>query len=226
MNTIIGAIFDLDDTLYLERDYVYSGYCAVAEHLRQRTGRDEPFEQWLWARFERGQAAGALDELDEYFALGLGKAGVIKLVDVYREHRPNIAPIAGVGEALSMLAPEFRLGLLADGFLPAQRLKLEVLGLERFFEAVVFNEELGRHAWKPSPMGFNRMQELLGLPHGSLAYISDNPAKDFVAPNKLGWRTIQWVWPGQVHASNPAPDGGRPQYVVRTPGELRAALRE
>ena len=27
------VVFDLDDTLYAERDYVLSGYGAVAEHL-------------------------------------------------------------------------------------------------------------------------------------------------------------------------------------------------
>ena len=32
---IHAVVFDLDDTLYLERYYVRSGYRAVAEHLQQ-----------------------------------------------------------------------------------------------------------------------------------------------------------------------------------------------
>jgi hypothetical protein len=56
------------------------------------------------------------------------------------------------------------------------------------------------------------------------AYISDNPSKDFVAPNRLGWRTIQLAYPGQVHAHLPAPEGGRPQFVARLPGEVYQIL--
>ncbi len=63
------------------------------------------------------------------------------------------------------------------------------------------------------------------FPHESFAYISDNPAKDFVAPNRLGWRTIQLLYPGQVHAHLPAPEGGRPQFTVRMPGEVMQILR-
>ena len=218
-----AAIFDLDDTLYLERDYVRSGYRAVGEHLRAM-GRTGTFERWLWARFERGQAAGAFDAMNEHFALGLSPADIAALVEVYRNHRPTIAPLPGIVELLSLLRPQYALGLLADGALPAQRLKLAALKLERFFDAVVFTEEIGRDAWKPSPVGFELMQRKMGTV--PLAYISDNPAKDFVAPNRLGWRTIQLLYPGQVHAGNAAPEGGRAQFIVRLPGEVVAALRE
>ena len=238
---IRAAIFDLDDTLYLERDYVRSGYGAITEYLETRGLRPSSsakalsipaflcrrLEQWLWTRFERGQAAGAFDELNSHFSLGLAKADIVELVKIYREHRPTIQPIPGTPELLSRLCPEYALGLLADGFLPAQRLKLAALGLERFFEAMVFTEELGRDAWKPSPVGFELMREKmekLGTGPG-LSYISDNPSKDFLAPNRLGWRTIQLVYPGQVHAHLPAPEGGRAQFVARLPGEVIEILK-
>jgi putative hydrolase of the HAD superfamily len=279
---ITAAIFDLDDTLYLERDYVRSGYAAVAEYLdkraekrglrpissaksvsvpdfpgrqtwRQTTSPCHPYAQWLWSRFQRGQAAGAFDDLNSHFSLGLAKADITELVKVYREHRPTIRPIPGIPELLARLRPEFALGLLADGFLPAQRLKLAALGLERFFDAVVFTEDLGRDAWKPSPAGFEKIgmdpiflggtpksawgcpvvegpterhpQADLGVPQEFFAYISDNPSKDFLAPNRLGWRTIQWLYPGQVHAHLPAPEGGGPQFIARLPGEVIEILR-
>jgi putative hydrolase of the HAD superfamily len=236
--TIRAAIFDLDDTLCLERDYVRSGYAAVAEYLENRG--QTPISQtksvsvpdFLWSRFQRGQAAGAFDDLNSHFSLGLGKADIAELVKVYREHRPTIQPIPGIPELLSRLRPEFALGLLADGFLPAQRLKLAALGLERFFDAIVFTEELGRDAWKPSPVGFEKIGTdpiFFGKKIGSVpifSYISDNPSKDFLAPNRLGWRTIQWLYPGQVHAHLPAPEGGRPQFIARLPGEVMEILRQ
>ena len=217
-------VFDLDDTLYLERDYVRSGYRAVAEQLRESLGRDEPFEDWLWQRFLSGESRGAFDAMSEHFRLGLSAERIAGLVDVYRRHRPSIRPLEGVAALLKELRPRVRLGLLSDGFLPAQRLKLEALGIERYFEQVLFAEQLGRGAWKPATTGFEVLADRLGLPHDCLAYVADNPSKDFVAANRLGWRTIQFRCPGQVHAAAPPAEGGEPQVVVNSMEELRALL--
>ena len=219
-----AAVFDLDDTLYPERQYVLSGYRAVAEHLRASLKRTERFEDWLWDRFLRGLCRDAFQAASEHFRLGLDAGGVERLVRVYREHRPRIQPYPSAAEFLGRLHGRFRLGLLTDGFLPAQRLKLQALALERFFDAVVFTEEMGRECWKPSAAGFERVRQLLDVPHDTCAYVGDNPSKDFVAPNALGWRTIRWVHPGQVHADKPAPEAGRPQTTVHLPGELYEVL--
>jgi len=228
-----AVVFDLDDTLYPERQYVRSGYRAVAEHLRGRADRrsngrpggdlQDP-EGWLWNRFLCGRTAGAFDEMNERFHLGLSAAGVRELVEVYRTHRPDVQPYPGTAELLGRLHEGYRLGLLTDGFLPAQQLKLEVLALERFFDGAVFTEALGRQAWKPSVEGFEAIRERLDVPHDRCAYVADNPAKDFVAPNGLGWRTVQFLQPGQFHAGNPPCEGGRPGHVVHDGGELWAAL--
>ena len=222
---IQAVVFDLDDTLYPERDYVRSGYRAVQRAVREQFGGDEPIADWLWRRFCAGQAAGALDAMDEQFALGLGREGVGQLVNDYRRHVPDIRPYPDVGELLATLKETCALGLLSDGFLPAQRLKLEAIGLEGVFEAVVFTEEMGRDKWKPSPAGFERIAELLATPHPACAYVSDNPSKDFLAPNALGWRTVQFLRDGQIHAHKPAPPNGGPQIVVRNAQQLLTALR-
>ena len=57
--TIQAVVFDLDDTLYPERDYVRSGYRVVARHLAGMLKRDEPMDTWLWKRFLSGHYAGA-----------------------------------------------------------------------------------------------------------------------------------------------------------------------
>jgi putative hydrolase of the HAD superfamily len=220
-----AVVFDLDDTLYPEREYVRSGYRAVAAHLRRRLARAEPFEDWLWQRFRQGHSAGAFDALEVAFHLGLTREKITELVGVYREHVPDIRPYDGVEALLRRLRGQAKLGLLSDGFLPAQRLKLDALGLEPLFDAVVLTEEMGRDRWKPSPAGFEAVRERLGAPHGRCAYVADNPAKDFLAPNRLGWRTIQLRWEGQVHADAAAPEGGRAHVVVSGLDRLEAALR-
>lgn len=221
---IKAVIFDLDDTLYPERMYVRSGYAAVGRHLREELSRRESFEDWLWERFCAGRFDKAFDALNEEFRLDLTSEGINELVSVYREHIPQIRLFEGIGQLLRTLAANYRLGLLSDGFLPAQRLKLEALRLGSFFDAIVFTEELGREFWKPSPLGFEKIAELLDTTHDACAYLADNPAKDFIAPNALGWRTIRFVRAGQVHSGRPAPEGGEPQTIVHSPEELRKIL--
>ncbi|MFP4052558.1 MAG: HAD family hydrolase [Phycisphaerae bacterium] len=220
-----AVVMDLDDTLTLERDYVRSGYCVVGVTLRQQTGRSDLFEQWLWQRFLSGQAGGAFNALSEEFDLGLSDERILELVKVYREHRPLIEPVKGVTGLLRELRQGgARLGLLSDGFLPAQEYKLEAVGLAHAFDRVLFTESLGRECWKPSPAAFERIAADLETLHERCIYVGDNPAKDFVAPNALGWRTVQVRLEGQIHAEKPVADGGRPGTVVWGVEELRREL--
>jgi putative hydrolase of the HAD superfamily len=219
-----AVVFDLDDTLFPEWQYVRSGYRAVAEHLREALGRHEDIEDWLWKRFMAGESARAFDTMNAAFSLGLSQEQIAELVALYREHEPDIRPYPGVAQMLSRLHARYRLGLLTDGYLPAQRLKLSAVKLERFFDAVVFTEELGREAWKPAETGFESIRKELDVPHEACVYVADNPAKDFVAPNRLGWRTAQFRRPAQIHARNRAPEDGRPQAVAHLLGDLHKAL--
>ena len=223
--TIRAVVFDLDDTLYFEPDYVRSGFSAVGAHLRQRLRRREAFETWMWRRFRAGKRAGMFDALNEHFSLGLDKREILALVRRYRDHRPALAPARGVVALLSELRRRgIKLGLLSDGYQPGQRRKLAALGLRRYFDAIVFTEDIGRSAWKPSPRGFVRIRGKLGVPHECCGYVGDNPGKDFLPPNRLGWLTVHWRKRRQVHADTPAPRGGKAKRTVRSARELLKVL--
>ena len=59
--TALGVVFDIDDTLYLERDYVRSGFRAVGEHVARSTGVDG-FSDLAFALFEQGLRGHIFDE--------------------------------------------------------------------------------------------------------------------------------------------------------------------
>ncbi len=219
-----AVVFDLDDTLYAERDYVLSGYGAVAEHLSDDPARADELCRWLWERFLGGQSTGAFDALNGNFSLGLGERQVVELVEVYRNHSPRITPRPGVPRLLEKLQRIRMLGIISDGFLPAQKLKLDALGIAGYFDAVIFTEALGRESWKPSPTGFEALRGQLQLDADHCTYVADNPSKDFAAPNALGWRTIQLLLDGQIHSHKPAPGGGEAQLVVNSIDELDGAV--
>jgi putative hydrolase of the HAD superfamily len=220
----LAVVFDLDDTLYLERHYVRGGYAAVAQKMAENSGDANVLAQWMWERFLAGSSARMFDAANEHFALHLDPAQLASLVEAYRCHRPRIEPEEEAARAMAALAPRAKLGLLSDGFLPAQQLKLEALHLASAFTAVVFTEALGRQFWKPDPAGFRLVAERLGVSHADCAYVADNLSKDFVAPNALGWRTVLWRRPGQIHTKLAAPAGGTPQMTAHDHLQLLVAL--
>ena len=59
-----AILFDLDDTLYLERDFVKSGFRAVAWWLQQENGlpEKETFTR-LWSMFTSGERGDLFDRL-------------------------------------------------------------------------------------------------------------------------------------------------------------------
>lgn len=219
-----ALVFDLDDTLYPERQYVRSGYRVIAEVLRQQQGTQDRYEDWLWERFLAGEASGAFDALSKRFGLELSDKQIADLVATYRGHRPTLQARDGMAELLGAAGRQARLGLLSDGLLPAQQYKLEALHLRPMFDAVVFTEQLGREFWKPAREGFQLMTELLGVEHEACTYVADNLAKDFVAPNGLGWRTVLLRCEDQVHRDNEAPSRGEPDVTVNSVGRLRDVL--
>jgi len=238
-STSQAAVFDIDDTLYPERAFVRSGYNAVGEHLARQCGavvaafattsddivvantattapnQPEQLADWLWQRFLAGQTARAFDDLNDEFHLGLDSAGIAELVAVYRFHRPGISPFAGIAAVLVKLkSAGVPLGLVSDGPAKMQRNKLDALGLAGFFQAIVLTDDLGPRAGKPSLAGFELARQKLAIPHAGCAYISDNPAKDFVGPNALGWLTIQYIRPGQIYAGKQPPPTGKPKHII------------
>lgn len=193
-------MFDLDDTLYLEKEYCYSGFSAVAQYVSKARGvsRDD-FYKCLCTLFPG--AGGKLFNLAlERFSISYGEDLIKELVAVYRGHKPAINMAAETVALLDYLKAHYKLAVITDGYLPAQRLKAESLGLERWFDCIVFTEELGRENWKPSPAAYELVAREKGAAHSECVYVADNPAKDFLAPNRLGWQTIMLERAGSVHS--------------------------
>jgi len=204
---------------------VRSGYRAVGEHLRESLDRSDNFEDWLWDRFVSGQTARAFNDLSEVFNLGLEDGAIRELVDVYRFHFPAIQPYDGIRQLIYRLGREFVLGIVSDGPARMQQNKLFALGFAGCFDAVVLTDELEEGSGKPDPAGFEVVSAALYVSHENCLYISDNPTKDFVAPNKLGWMTIQYVRKGQIYSARQTPDGGAPQHVITSDKELLNLLK-
>ena len=181
---IKGVIFDLDDTLYSEKEYVRSGYKAVAEYL----GNVE-YANRLWSFFEDGKPA--IDELLK----GLGReAEKAECLNIYRYHKPDIHLYDGVVELLEELrAKGIKIGIITDGRPEGQRNKIEALGLEEIIDSgdIIITDELGGTQFrKPCDIAFQIMTTRWRLNPADVVYVGDNAEKDFQAPQQLGMRSV------------------------------------
>ena len=146
------------------------------------------------------------------------------MVAAFRQHAPRISLHADADRALERLHGRYRLGILSDGFLDTQQAKIDALCLADRVDHVVLTDQWGRDHWKPDPMGFAHIAAEFGVPHASCIYVADNPGKDFIAPNQLGWRTVQISRTDGTYAGVVAPSGGKPQAIIDTLDDVDACL--
>lgn len=184
-----AVIFDLDDTLYRESDYVRSGYQAIAS-----LGLPiDNMEEKLWNAFLQGKPA--MDTVLE--AENCNDASIKeKCLETYRNHKPNICLYEGVKEFLYELKEkQIKTGVITDGRPEGQRAKIEALGLASIIDEILVTDELGQLSFgintptlfrKPSDIPFRMMKEKLGVDYEEMVYIGDNPKKDIKTPLKLG----------------------------------------
>lgn len=217
-----GVVFDLDDTLYLERDYVRSGFAHVARRLATSAAESRDVAAWLCRAFDDGLRGDTFDRLIAARPKLADQVTSAELVDAYRGHAPSISFMPGIAELLQRLrAQGLKLGVLSDGPLVSQRAKAEALGLAEWFDPVLLTASRGEGFAKPGTGGFEWIAAMWKLPPAELAYVADNPLKDFVGPRKLGWHTIRLRIPRQLRfALESVDDFYRPDVEVAGPAAL------
>jgi putative hydrolase of the HAD superfamily len=189
-----AVLFDLDDTLYPEIEFVKSGFREVARHLASKHNLDEGslFQQMLEI-LKRDGRGKIFDTLLENLGLFTPER-VRTLVDLYRSHRPSISLYPDTLPTLEKLRRNgIQVGIITDAMASVQKNKVKALGLENLFDIIIYTEELGEGCSKPSPVPFKTALKLLQVPASEAVYVGDDPSKDFLAPNNLGMLTVQVV---------------------------------
>jgi putative hydrolase of the HAD superfamily len=217
----------LDDTLYPERAYVLSGFRAVAEYLDNTYGTDaQSVYVRLVSDFDRGVRGHAFDLVLRHFGFPEPGCLVQSLVDLYRTHIPCIALYPDAARALSLLRSHFLLGILTDGQGGMQRRKVHALGIESFFDSIVYSDDFGREHWKPSILPFKQLLHCLDIKPENAVYVGDNPRKDFIGARKIGIATVQLKKFGTEHGMTLPELGFEADYVLTTLDDLPSLLRK
>ncbi|WP_254761693.1 HAD family hydrolase [Natrinema marinum] len=134
----------------------------------------------------------------------------------YRETiADDLEPLPGVEAMLADLRGEYRVGLLTNGPVRAQRDKLETLGWEDAFDAALVTGEL--EAGKPDPRAFEAIADELSVDPAEAVYVGDEVEADVRGATETGLRAIQVLL-----ADGPGPDQRAVAHVEQR--EIATAL--
>lgn len=202
--------FDLDDTLYKEIDFAESAYREIAESEKRPD---------LLPKMMGWQKNG--ENVFLHFNKAIGKeTSISEYLKLYRSHYPTISLSAGVEVTLNELKHRgITLGLITDGRSISQRNKIKALGLDRWFDSdnIIISEETNfEKTEEPNFRYF--IKKYRGA---EFTYVGDNPKKDFIVPNRLGWKTVMLKDDGRnIHKQEAVLVENLPQITITVIDEL------
>jgi putative hydrolase of the HAD superfamily len=111
-------VFDLDDTLYNEVDFVKSGFKEISKYLD-----DEKYYDFMINEFYQNGSGKVFNKLIDSFDLDIS---LEKLIEVYRFHKPKISLDKDSKELLDF-AKDYNTALISDGHYIMQENKFYAL---------------------------------------------------------------------------------------------------
>lgn len=220
MSGTLAVLFDLDDTLFSERDFLHSGWHAVA-HEAEKRGLVESAKAYELMT----KAPDAFSSLHEAYP----EFSIADMLEVYRNHMPDIHLKPGARQTVMQLRDAgASVGIITDGRSISQRNKIKALGLDTLVDYIGISEETG--ADKHQALPFLHAEEHFGK-HRPYIYVGDNPAKDFAQANKLGWHTVMLRESSPGINIHPQTFAGlnadcRPDFIINDlPGVIRIYSR-
>lgn len=190
LDNVDVVLFDLDDTLYSEKEYVRSGFEAISAAYSKVFNMTDK----LWNAF-----LNRLPAIDTVLKNENLTAEKNNCLHIYRFQKPDIHFYSGVRSMIERIRKGKRLGLITDGRPEGQRAKISALGLDSLMDKIIITDELGGIEYrKPNPKAFILMKEYFNVEYERMVYIGDNVNKDFIAPENLGINTIYFKNPDSV----------------------------
>lgn len=221
------VIFDIDDTLYLEKKFVKSGFfeCSLLISDRYKMCKEYVYNK-LIKLFE----ISSKNIFDRFFleeGISIGIEEINELIDRYRFHMPNIKSSDKNVNLLDFFKEKkYKLAIVSDGNYLTQSNKVKALGLEKYFDKIILTDELGKEYWKPSIFPFQILREELNIDYSEMVYIGDNPKKDFYISHLLKIITIRYVNPDQIYFKESYLENIKENYRVSNLEDIIKVIEE
>lgn len=183
---IKAVIFDLDDTLISEKEYVLSGFRVVSKEIAKLYNLDNEEVLKKMNELFNESSKNVFNRVLDFYNIQYSKNEIVYLINIYRNHEPDIKFFDDVIPTIKELKKNgIKIGIITDGYKETQLRKIEVLKCRELFDEIIITDELGREFWKPHEKSYLIMAEKLGIKLNEMIYVGDNEEKDFIGANKL-----------------------------------------
>ncbi|MGF2011958.1 HAD family hydrolase [Nostoc sp. DedVER01b] len=226
-----AIIFDLDNTLLnfelCERQVILRALedCAVSLDLNgvSETIFLQVFETYN-SKYWRQREIFSPNELIEMFY-----RSTLAHLDIQTDQISNLSQSfwhifnhsavmePNVNEVLTVLARNYRLAVITNGFVSAQLPRMQAAGIEHFFEEVVVSEAIGFA--KPSAEIFHYALSRLDLSPAEVLYVGDSLTHDYAGAMQANIDFCYYNRKNQV-----LPQGTQPKFIVNQLLNLRDFL--
>jgi len=220
-----AVIFDLDDTLISEYEYVRSGFNHVSKILSEKYGLNEKriYEELL--SMYRENSKNVFNRLLEKFNIPYVNEDILSLVKLYREHIPSINFYKDVIPFIDYLKTNnIKTGIITDGYAETQKIKLEKLKAYELVDYIIITDELGKEYWKPHPKSFEMMRDCFNVNFDKMIYVGDNPEKDFYINSVYPIKTVRVIRENSVYINNKYKENIREDLFVKSLCELENVI--
>jgi putative hydrolase of the HAD superfamily len=222
---IKAVVFDLDDTLILERDYIRSGFSIITKKISEDFQIDEDDISKVMNYIFKISSTNVFNSTLDFLGVCYRDSYIKELVNVYRNHHPKIHLTNDSKYIIDyMVNKGYKLGIITDGYKETQRKKVEALNIINLFDHIIITDELGREYWKPHERPYILMKEKLEVEFHEMIYIGDNVLKDFITAKKLGIKTIQVKRNNNIYNNAAGSEAYLPSAKVSDLSELISLL--
>jgi|LakMenE18May11ns_1017448.scaffolds.fasta_scaffold9681382_2 putative hydrolase of the HAD superfamily len=183
-------IFDLDDTIYNEKEFIFNGYKAVANFFYKKIKiykKKYIFEYLKYQYLLKGR-----EKIFDKFLMKFGifnKKNLNLCIKLYRYNNFKLFFKTSFKKIFKKYNK--KIYLVTDGNWLVQKNKVRNLKINNFFKKIFYTGFYGPRYFKPSLMCFIKIKELEGCNWSDLLYIGDNPFKDFVLIKQKGIKTVR-----------------------------------
>jgi len=179
------VIFDLDDTLYPEREYLFSAYESIAKLVAERTGSNERvYSDYLKNTFINGGRGNLLDSFIDAFNLS-NTVSIQELLHILRTIHCELFLYRKAKVLLDYIQKEGVMAVIfTNGNLTQQRNKISCLKIRESYPAVAVYYA-AEYEPKPSPVGLNAILQYYNVDSKKVLVIGDS-ATDHDAAKAAG----------------------------------------
>lgn len=181
---IQAVCFDLDGTLYDDRQYIKAGLNEAAMYLKLETGKDLE-DELKSIYFDESEYSKAFDILLE--RNNLSESYIPEMISAYHNNDADLSLYDNTLSTLEKLEQRYKLAIITDGKNGYE--KICRLGIESFFDEIFVTADYSLSKKKSEP--FKKVIDTLSVEADKTAYVGNHPIVDVHHPNQLGMTTIR-----------------------------------